>query len=98
MKHFIVEIIYRAPIEKIEEILEEHRAFLDTGYDKGILLMSGPQVPRIGGIVVARGKSMEEVAEFFANDPYNKLNAAHYQYIEFNPVKRQGFMNGWIEG
>jgi uncharacterized protein YciI len=45
MKHFIVEIIYKAHIDKIEEVLTEHRNFLQRGYDEGKILMSGPQVP-----------------------------------------------------
>jgi uncharacterized protein YciI len=96
MKHFVIEIIYKAPIEKIEAVLEEHRNFLQTGYEKGLLLMSGPQLPRIGGVVIARSNSMEEIAEFFSNDPYNLQGLVHYQYIEFNPVKRQDFIEEWI--
>ena len=98
MKHFVVEIIYKAPIEKITELRPVHREFLQTGYEKGMLLFSGPQTPQIGGIVVARAQSMEEIAEFFSNDPYSKANAAHYQFIEFNPVSRQEFLNDWING
>lgn len=98
MKHFVVEIIYKASIDKITELRPVHREFLQKGYEKGVLLVSGPQTPQIGGIVIARAESMEAIAEFFSNDPYSKENAAHYQFIEFNPVSRQEFMNGWIEG
>ncbi len=97
MKHFIVEIVYHAPIEKIEEIKPRHRAFLKTGYEKGVILMSGPQVPRIGGLIVARSNSMEELAKFLSDDPYQTERVAHYQYIEFDPVNRQEFMNDWLE-
>jgi uncharacterized protein YciI len=96
MKHFVVEIIYKAPIDKIEEVLEKHREFLDEGYKKGMLLMSGPQVPRIGGIVIARAESMEALAEYFSNDPYLSEGLAHYQYIEFNPVKNDKIISEWI--
>ena len=96
MKHFVVELIYKAPLKEIEEVLEEHRNFLQIGYDKGMILASGPQVPRIGGIVLARAESMEALAEFFADDPYQKENLAHYQYIEFNPVKYQNSFSDWI--
>jgi uncharacterized protein YciI len=96
MKHFVVEIIYKEPIDKIEEVLEKHRDFLDEGYKKGMLLMSGPQVPRIGGIVIARAESMESLAEYFSNDPYQKSGLAHYQYIEFNPVKKNEIISEWI--
>jgi len=37
MKHFIVEITFTAPIARIEEIVPQHRAFLQTGYDRGWL-------------------------------------------------------------
>ena len=98
MKHFVVEIIYKAPIEKITELRPIHREFLQKGYESGRLLVSGPQTPQIGGIVIARGESMEEIAEYFSNDPYSKANAAHYQFIEFTPVSRQEFLNDWLDG
>jgi len=96
MNHFIVEIIYRAPLEKIDELLPKHREFLQTGYDKGILLMSGPQLPRLGGIIVARAASMEKIDAFFSNDPYQINKVAEYRYAQFNPVKHQDFMKDWI--
>ena len=97
MEHFVVEIIYRARIEEIEKVLEAHRSFLDEGYKKGIILMSGPQVPRIGGIIIARADSMEELAHFFKDDPYQVKGLAHYQYIRFNPVKHQAALEEWIK-
>ncbi len=36
MKHFLVEIQYLVPVEQMADILPDHRAFLQTGYDKGI--------------------------------------------------------------
>ncbi len=96
MNHFIIEIIYRAPLGKIEEILPAHRQFLQTGYDKGIILMSGPQVPRIGGILVARAKSMEELDAFFSSDPYRLNGLGEYRYTQFNPVKYQELIKDWI--
>lgn len=96
MKHFVVEIIYKAPIEKINEIRDRHRAFLDTGYKQGVILMSGPQVPRTGGIIIARGNSMEEIDSFFSNDPYRKEKAAEYRFIEFTPVHYQDIIKEWV--
>jgi uncharacterized protein YciI len=96
MKHFIVEITFTLPLEKIDEILPKHREFLQTGYNKGLLLMSGPKTPRVGGIVVARATSLEEIDGFFANDPYRLNNAAEYKFTEFNPVKHQDLIKNWI--
>ncbi|KAF0143017.1 MAG: hypothetical protein FD122_283 [Stygiobacter sp.] len=97
MRHFVVEIIYKSPIEKIEELTPIHREFLQTGYKAGMLLVSGPKVPRTGGIVIAKANSMEEIAEFFKNDPYALNDAADYSFIEFNPKSHQEILKGWVE-
>jgi uncharacterized protein YciI len=96
MKHFLIIITYTASLEKIDQLLSGHREFLQTGYDKGLLLMSGPRTPRSGGIVIARAKSREEIEEFFRIDPYKTNKLAEYDFIEFNPVKHQEFLNDWI--
>jgi len=96
MKHFLVEIEYTAPIEIINMIVDEHRQFLQTGYDKGWLLMSGPKFPKTGGLVICRAPSMEAIQEFFFTDPYQQHNAASYRFVEFDPVNYQTFMNDWI--
>ncbi len=96
MKHFLVEIIYKAPIEKIEELTQSHREFLQTGYQKGILLLSGPKVPRTGGIVIAKANSLKEIMQFFLSDPYSLNNAANYNYIEFNPKSYQQILSKWF--
>lgn len=95
MKHFIVEITYTAPIAKIDELLVAHREFLSKGYMEEMLLMSGPQNPRTGGIIVARAASREDIEAFFARDPFKTANAAEYRYVEFTPVKHQQFLSMW---
>ncbi|NTV37470.1 MAG: hypothetical protein HGA53_11010, partial [Anaerolineaceae bacterium] len=87
-----------AALEKVAATLAEHRAFLQTGYERGWLLMSGPQVPKTGGMVIARAPSMDELREFFRNDPYLVRGLATYRFVEFEPVKNQPFMADWIAG
>ena len=97
MKHFVVEVTYTASIEQIDASLNVHRNFLQSGFDKGWLLMSGPQIPRTGGIIIARSPSLHELQNFFLDDPYQKSKLAVYRFIEFNPVKRSSFIESWIE-
>ena len=96
MKHFVIELIYKAPIEKIQKVRPKHRDFIQKLCDEGIMLLAGTQVPGIGGVLIARADSMEEIAEILSNDPYQQENLAHYQYIEFNPVIKQDFLSNWI--
>lgn len=46
---FVLILTYKAPIEKVIELLEAHCCYLDKYYAAGIFLASGPQVPRTGG-------------------------------------------------
>ncbi len=96
MKHFIIDIRYIVPLSKIDEILPEHRKFLQSGYDHGLLLFSGPKNPRLGGIVAARAESLEHLKIFFQKDPYKINNCAEYEFIEFDPVKSQSLLDKWI--
>ena len=98
MKHFIINIKYIVPLSKIDEILPEHRKFLQTGYDKGLLLFSGPINPRTGGIVAARSETIDQIKIFFQKDPYNINKCTEYEFIEFDPVKSQPFLDSWIKG
>jgi uncharacterized protein YciI len=98
MKHFLLEWVYLAPLEQIEAATPDHRAYLQTGYDKGMLLMSGPQVPRTGGLIILRADTREDAEAFAHNDPFFMRHLAKPRIVEFNPVKRQTFLEDWVNG
>ena len=96
MKHFIVMIHYTSPMDEIDKVRPSHRVFLQSGYDAGLLLMSGPQCPRSAGIAVARASDLAEIVAFFKNDPYQVNNLASYEFLEFEPVICQPLIKQWI--
>jgi uncharacterized protein YciI len=95
-KFFVVEVTYRIPADQLGETLAAHRAFLQTGYDQGWLLLSGPQVPRTGGIIIARAPSRAAIEAFFLQDPYQHQQLADYRFVEFEPAKRAMLMEDWV--
>src|SRR5512145_824240 len=98
MKHFVILTTFTKPFEEFGEMVGHHRAFLQKGYDRGWLLCSGPQNPKVGGVIIARAPSLEELQQFFTDDPYQINGLATYQFIEFEPVKRQIFLEAWASG
>jgi len=78
---------YIKPLEEIDALLVEHRRFLDEQYRNGKFLCSGPQKPRIGGVIIADVNSAEEAREIMKQDPFSIHGAAEYQFIEFAPLK-----------
>lgn len=70
-----------------ERWVAEHRAYLDGYYASGALIVSGPQEPRVGGVIVTANISRAEVDAFLAGDPFVREGIAAYDVIEFHPVK-----------
>lgn len=95
MKHFIVEFSYTVDADNISHLAEEHKSFLQEGYEKGWLLMSGPIVPKTGGMIIARNKSVDDLREYFRRDPYAIKGLAKYRFVEFVPVKHQNLLESW---
>lgn len=82
----VIELTYTAPIEAIDEHLATHREFLQKNYDAGILVASGPQNPRTGGIIIALG-TKPVVEKLMHADPFYQHQLANYRFIEFEAVK-----------
>jgi uncharacterized protein YciI len=97
MGHFIIELTYTVSFDQLQASLPAHRIFLNTGYEKGWVLYSGPQEPKIGGIIVARAPSLADLKAYFSEDPLQTNGLAQYRFIEFNPVRRQPFMDEWCK-
>ncbi len=85
-KLFVCKVNYIQPLQKVEEFLIPHRAYLQQGYDKGILLASGPRNPKDGGLIIGRFTSKEDAISFSKNDPFCIHNIAIYEIIEFEAV------------
>ena len=84
---FVLLLKYKVPIEQVERVTPAHREFLERGYRAEKLIVSGPRVPRTGGVIVARVKTREEVDAFIQEDPFFKEGIADYEVVEFQAVK-----------
>ena len=96
MKHFVVEAIYCAPLERVRAATARHRAWLQKGYDRGLFLCSGPKDPPTGGYLVARAESRQALEALFAEEPFNAERLATFTFTEFQPVKRQPWTEAWF--
>jgi uncharacterized protein YciI len=80
---FIISLRYLVSLEKIDAAMQPHMAFLKKHYDNGDFLVSGRQVPRTGGIIIARGKDRDAVDRLMRNDPFVKKKLASVDIVEF---------------
>ncbi len=82
-------IRYRAPIEVIEAATEAHRAYLRELKAAGTLVVSGPVVPRTGGVLLLRVPDDNSAAALDAvrdGDPFWQQGLANYELLPWNPV------------
>lgn len=85
-KMFAVLVKYVKPLEQVDAVLAPHRAYLRTHCDAGRFVVTGPQVPRTGGLILARAESREELRKLLEGDPFHAAGVAEYGIIEFVPT------------
>jgi uncharacterized protein YciI len=57
-------------------------------YAAGTFLVSGRQVPREGGIIVALGESRQQIETIMSEDPFCRRGLADFRVIEFRASQR----------
>jgi uncharacterized protein YciI len=101
MKFFLIDGEYLLPfaeLGKLGNLADEHRAFVQRGYDNGDFLFSGPQVPADGGMLVVRAQSREKLDELMAEEPFVREGRVRIsRVIEFNPAKFQASLKEWFD-
>jgi uncharacterized protein YciI len=65
---FILLLTYTKPLEEVDALMRDHMAWLNEQYQAGRFLVSGRQVPRTGGVIVARGDDREGIEALAAGD------------------------------
>jgi len=93
---FIILITYTQPIQTIDKHLVEHREFLEKGYKNNYFVASGPKNPRTGGVIISQLKDRDQLETFLKQDPFQIHQLAHYEIIEFNPVKHHVNFSSFI--
>ena len=82
---FVLISRYTAPLERIEELVPAHRAYLQEHFASGLFVVSGRRVPWTGGVIVARG-DRAAVEAAVAADPFTQSGVAETEIVEFEPL------------
>lgn len=85
---FVIELIYKADLAKIDARMAAHVKFLKQHYAAGHFLVSGRKIPRDGGIILAVGRSRDEIEAIIQTDPFCAHGLADYRIIEFRASQR----------
>jgi uncharacterized protein YciI len=95
---FVIELIYKAELARIDAHMAAHVKFLKKHYASGHFLVSGRKVPRDGGIIVAVGDGRDEIEAIMREDPFCARGLAEVRIVEFRASQRADDMPARIEG
>ena len=85
---FVIELVYKADLKEIDAHMTAHVRFLKKYYKAGNFLMSGRKIPLDGGIIIAVGKSRQEIESIIQEDPFHAHGLADFRIIEFRASQR----------
>lgn len=80
---FIINLNYIVPLEELDTHMTEHVKYLRKYYKQHVFVTSGRKVPRTGGIILAFGKSKEEIDKIISEDPFITHGLAEFTITEF---------------
>lgn len=80
---FVITLRYVAPLADLDAHMADHVKFLQKHYKESTVIASGRQVPRTGGIILARGKSKEAIEALMRTDPFVRQGLAEFTVTEF---------------
>lgn len=83
---FIAILTYKKPLEEVDRFLQAHRDYLASHYAAGDFIASGPQTPRVGGVIMIKAENRAAVDAIIAQDPFNINGIAYYHIVEFTPT------------
>lgn len=83
---FIIDIDYISDLQRIDRLLPDHRKWLEQNFGTGTFLIAGPKQPRSGGMILARGRTRDEIENLAATDPFILAKAAVNHVTGFKPT------------
>ncbi len=95
---FVIELTYKAELAEIDARMAAHVAFLKKYDSSGHFLVSGRKIPREGGIILAVGRSRQELEAIVEEDPFYTHGLAEFRIIEFRASQRAADIQQRIAG
>ncbi len=86
MRMFVLLSRFQQPLDEINRYLAPHSEWVEQHYASGRFLVSGRRDPWVGGVIVARAESEQEIQEVLATDPLQQFGLAVYEVVAFGPA------------
>lgn len=93
---FLLRATYNRPIEEVDQLLEEHKAWIMKNFEAGRILLTARQEPLVGGLILATGGTVDDMWAMLEEDPFKSSGMADYEVLEYSPVRAAEGVEGLI--
>ncbi|PHS40502.1 MAG: hypothetical protein COA91_03695 [Robiginitomaculum sp.] len=69
------------------QFMDEHNAWIKSGFDDGVFLLAGSLQPKLGGAVVAHNTTLADLQARVDADPFVIENIVSAEILEITPGK-----------
>ena len=82
---FVITLTYIRPLDELDALMPKHVAWLKKHYKSSLFIASGRQVPRTGGVILARSGDRRALEDIVQLDPFVQGACARAEVVEFAP-------------
>ena len=96
MRYYVLEGSFTEDLPEqtvLQQAIDAHLAYLQTGFDDGSVLVSGPKAGAWGGIIVVK---CDDSQKFCQEDPLVKAGIQQYCITEFKLHDCQDYLKRWF--
>ena len=80
--------------DEMKQAIDAHLKYLQSYFENGSILMSGPKASGGGGIILVK---TDDIQKFCNDDPLVKIGIQQYQIVEFHLHDCQEQIKQWFE-
>jgi len=84
---FIVLLKFAANKAQAGQFMDDHKEWLQRGFDDGVFLVAGSLQPGLGGGIVAHDLSRDGLDARVSDDPFVKEDVVSAEILEIDPAK-----------
>lgn len=84
---FVVLLKFADNKSRAPALMDEHNAWIQSGFEAGMFLLVGSLQPNLGGSIIAHGTSLEELRAKINADPFVQENVVTAEILEISPKR-----------
>lgn len=79
---YIILLEFGAARDQAQSLMSDHQAWIERGFADGVFLLVGSLRPKLGGVILARGPSLDVLQRRVNDDPFVKQGVVQARILD----------------